>query len=196
MCRLIESIRYEGSNFHNLAYHQARVARAFKDQYKLTAPNITEWLHIAKRPAEGVYKCRIVYDAREHNIEYIPYTMPAIRSLKLVWCNNLSYSYKWENRNALMDALQHRGSCDDVLIVRDGFVTDTSYANVVFKQREKWYTPDSFLLAGTMRAYLLDKGLIEQRTIRVADLHRYESCRLINAMMAWNGNEIDIKSIF
>ena len=63
-----------------------------------------------------------------------------------------------------------RNDCDDILIVKRGMVTDSSYANIVFRRGKRWYTPWSALLKGTMRLNLLERNKIYEEEIRVEDL--------------------------
>jgi 4-amino-4-deoxychorismate lyase len=90
---------------------------------------------------------------------------------------------------------QQRGKSDDIIIVRNGFVTDASYANLIFRKGNEWFTPTTYLLAGTMRAFLLDSNRIKSTEICAEDLVNYESCKLINAMLDMNSQEIPISSI-
>jgi len=61
-------------------------------------------------------------------------------------------------------------------------VSDSFYANTAFWDGRAWSTPDTPLLAGTMRAYLLDQGLLREERIRPEDLGKFLKVRLINAM--------------
>ena len=88
-------------------------------------------------------------------IEFEPYVRPAVRSLKVVLSDSISYGYKSADRSALDHLFQLRGECDDILIVKKGCVTDSYYANVAFWDGKHWFTPDTPLLPGTMRASLL-----------------------------------------
>ena len=82
--------------------------------------------------------------------------------------------------------LQHRKGtvkCDEILIVRDGAITDTSYSNVAFFDGRKYVTPDTFLLNGTRRQYLLGTGVLTECRITPSDLGGFERVVLINAML-------------
>ena len=84
----------------------------------------------------------------------------------------------------------------DIIIVKNGFVTDSYYGNLLFFQNGKWYTPVSHLLSGVQRSVLLEQGLIEERTIHVRDLRKYEKVKIINAMLDLaSGPEIDIADV-
>jgi 4-amino-4-deoxychorismate lyase len=73
---------------------------------------------------------------------------------------------------------------DDVIIVRKGAVTDSSYCNLVFEDADgNLFTPSDALLSGTCRQRLLDEGIIREKTITLANLHEYEYVYFINAMM-------------
>ena len=76
-----------------------------------------------------------------------------------------------------------KSDCDDIIIIKDGFVTDASSSNLVFENKTGLYTPASYLLRGTKREYLLSKGLIEERIIKEDSLKEYDSIYLINAMV-------------
>lgn len=90
---------------------------------------------------------------------------------------------KYADRSALARLLQRRDDCDEILIVRDGAITDTSYSNVAFFDGRKYVTPDTFLLNGTRRQYLLGTGVLTERRITPSDLGGFERVVLINAML-------------
>ena len=97
-----------------------------------------------------------------------------------------------------MEALSARkGSCDDILIVKNGLVTDTSFSNVAFLDGSRWLTPEHPLLEGTKRAKLLEAGILAEADIRPEEIYRFKKVRLINAMMDWEDSyEIDAGKIF
>jgi 4-amino-4-deoxychorismate lyase len=115
--------------------------------------------------------------------------------LKIIVDNEISYAHKFEDRHELNALYSKRELCDDILIVKQGLITDTSYANIVFKESDHWVTPTSYLLAGTMRQNLLDKKIITEDEIRVTDLARFKKFKLINAMVGFDGPEIDVSNI-
>ncbi|MBL7877416.1 MAG: aminotransferase class IV [Cyclobacteriaceae bacterium] len=145
-------------------------------------------------PKAGLYKVRVVYNREVLNIDFTPYVPREVRSLRLIEMD-IDYSHKFENREMLTEALKKRADCDEIIIVNDGFITDSSIANLIFKKEDQWYTPDTFLLAGTMRACLLETGQLKTRKIHVEDLSQYQSCKLINAMIGKEGPEIPMNAI-
>ena len=71
-----------------------------------------------------------------------------------------------------------------MLIVRDGWVTDTSFTNVVFEDvGGGLYTPETCLLEGTRRQSLLDERRIQACPIRVEDIRYFRRVFLVNAMI-------------
>ncbi|WP_309546477.1 aminotransferase class IV [Hoylesella marshii] len=76
-----------------------------------------------------------------------------------------------------------KGVCDDVLIVRNGLLTDTSYTNIALYDGYQWFTPATPLLEGTMRASLLDSGMLIEKDILLSDLPHYQYIALFNAMI-------------
>ena len=146
---------------------------------------------------KGIVKCRIVYNKEIISIDFEPYKIRNIQHLAIVEDDTIEYRYKYLNRNAINDLLKYRKDCDDILIVKNSLVTDTSYTNVVFKDPHgKLYTPTSTLLTGTKRQRLLGADIIHEREILVSDISSYVGVYLINAMIDIEDNLfIDIHSI-
>ena len=136
----------------------------------------------------GMFKCRIVYDREILSIDYIPYTFRTINRLVVMVNNDIDYTYKWENRDELKKMMERKGEFDDILIVKNGMVTDVSSANVVFEDESGFYTPNTYLLNGTKRQSLLNRGIITEREIGVDDIYSYSKLYYINAMIDLEDN--------
>jgi 4-amino-4-deoxychorismate lyase len=186
MSRLIETIRVAEGKIENMEYHLKRM-RASIGSF--------DWDLNINVPANGLHKLRIVYDASRFEYTITPYTIKPIRSLKLVANDKIMYDHKYEERSALQEIFNQRKDCDDVLIVKNNVVTDASYANIIFKKGNDWITPDSFLLNGTMRQYLLDRNQVSEARITPADLAKYSHFKLINAMLRMDAPESEIVNI-
>ncbi len=197
MFRLIESIRLFNGKFHNLEFHQERMDRSLTDLYQtFKRIELTPLLGSLDFPRSGVYKCRVEYDHQSHRVEFVPYTFRSIKSLKKVESNSLSYEYKFSNRSGIDRLMKEKGNCDDILIIKNNFVCDCSYANIVFKKKNQWFTPKTYLLRGTMRESLLKAGRISELEIEVNDIQQFEKFKLINAMLGFDSPECDISNIF
>jgi 4-amino-4-deoxychorismate lyase len=196
MSRLIESIYLKDGEFRNVKYHQLRMESSSKELFGVSNDSTLEnKLQSSEYPESGLYKVRVIYDTEVKQIEFVPYLTKPVQSLKLISSDAISYAHKFENRQTLNELYQQRGKCDDIIIVRNGFVTDASYANPIFRKGDEWFTPATFLLPGTMRAFLLDSHRIKSTEIRVEDIVKYESCKLINAMLGMDAPEIPMSSI-
>ena len=109
--------------------------------------------------------------------------MKIIRSLRLVECGGIDYTYKYADRTALDNAMNRRGDCDNVVIVRDGMITDTSYTNIALYDGSRWLTPARPLLQGTALVRLLDEGRLISRDIKAGEVWDYSHIALFNSMI-------------
>jgi 4-amino-4-deoxychorismate lyase len=196
MSLLLESIYLNDGVFRNLSYHEARMRDSVQELYhEKISLRLVDLLFDMPVPSSGLFKTRILYDSEIRKVEYVSYVVRPVQSLKIIHDNSISYNYKFQDRSDLDNLFAQRDTADDILIVRNGLITDTSYANIIFKKGGRWLTPDSYLLNGTMRQSLLNAGLIEEIRIDVSDLKQYQSARLINSMLGMDGPEIPIDSI-
>jgi len=192
MSRFIETIQLLKGKLMNLDFHQERFERTRSEAMGLKKhPLLSEILQVPKGLEQGKLKCRVVYEKEILRIEYEPYLIQQVRSLKLVYPEFIEYGFKYEDRSELEKLFRLRKQCDDILIVKNNCITDSFYANVVLWNGVNWETPDTPLLPGTMRASLLKKGLITESRIWVDDLAGYQKLRLINAMLDLE-NTVDI----
>jgi 4-amino-4-deoxychorismate lyase len=183
----IETIKILDGAARNLSFHQSRFERTRSEVLGFKShPSLEQLIAIPDFASEGLFKCRILYDRKETHVEFHPYTKPVIRSLKLVTNDRISYAYKSADRSSLSALYNQKDPCDDILIVKQGYLTDSYYANVVFWDGKQWLTPDKPLLKGCMRAYLLENKIIIKAAVRVEDLSRFTSLKLINALNDWN----------
>jgi len=109
--------------------------------------------------------------------------------------NRISYEFKFQNRKTIDRLFEKREDCDDILIVKGGKVTDSSFANIVFRNGKDWVTPWSPLLKGTMRQKLIETNKIQPEKILEEDIKSFQTFKLINAMMEFDGPEIEVSNI-
>lgn len=196
MSLLLESIKLLNGEYQNIFFHEQRMNHSLKvvfgeDQWF----NLEEFVSQLERPVTGLFKCRIVYDDQLKDVQFIPYEPKPIKQLRLVEDNDITYDHKYVDRERIDKLYAQRRDCDDILIIKEGQVTDSSYANIVFKRNGKWFTPWSALLKGTMRQNLLEWNDIYEDDISVEDIKSFESFKLINAMLGFAGPEIDVSNI-
>jgi len=196
MSRFIETIRLLDGKFGNLIFHQLRMHRSIQEFYGADLSiDLKEVISSCPVPSYGLYKVKLVYDKRVQEVLVSPYSIKKVKKLKIVYDDSISYSHKFQVRDELNNLFEQRGNCDDIIIARNKFLTDASYANLVFGMSGKWFTPTTYLLNGTMRQQLLAEKIIHEKEITVHDLHRYEKVKLVNAMLQFDGPEIDVSQI-
>ena len=179
---LLETIRCEGSKLHHLEYHQKRVDRSRKELFGLE--NTLDLASALKAPDEKLYRCRVLYAKKIESVEYIPYTPKEIRTLKIV-PSEIDYHYKFADRSQLESLLRENPDADDLIIEKEGLITDTTIANIAFFDGKRWITPKKPLLEGTMRAYLIDQEFLQEEDIPSDWLERFEKVALMNAMLGF-----------
>ncbi len=138
----------------------------------------------------GKVKCRVIYDHEIRAITFEHYLPRIIRTLKIVHDNTIEYSYKLLDRSCF-ERLSKGIAQDDILIVKNGWITDISFANIILWDGLNWHTPANPLLAGTKRKLLIDSGFLQLAEIRPSDLELFKEVRIINAML----NPLDHPSI-
>ncbi len=177
-----ETIKVIDGKALHMAYHQKRYERVLSALGIKEAENLKE--HI-KAPEIGLYKCRLVYSSHSDNpitISYHSYKKREVSSLKLIFDNEISYALKSTFREELDALFSKRDGCDDVLIIKNLLVTDTTIANIAFYSNGQWITPKEPLLKGTTRERLLDEGKIVETEIKVSQLRSFSKVALLNAM--------------
>ncbi len=196
MFRLVESIKIADGYAWNIAYHEKRIARSLKHLFNI-APyfKIEEVIGELTSYKEDTYKCRVLYNEKFHGFTIDPYNKRKISSLKLVHSDTIDYRFKYENRDFLNELTNQKGNEDDVLIIKNGLLSDTSYANIALYDGNQWHTPSTPLLPGTKRAFLIETKQIIEKEISPNDLRNYQHVSLINAMMDLGDMEIPIKNI-
>ncbi len=184
MCLFIETIRIEDGKVYNLDYHIERFNRTRAAFWKGSIPIDLRAL-VSPQLLAGIYKCRVVYGREIEEITYVPYQMRDVSSLRLVVADTVDYTYKSTNREKLNALYAQRKMADDILIVKEGCLTDTSIANIALYDGHTWFTPARPLLRGTKRAELLDRKLIVEKDIPQISLKDYSHIMLFNAMIDW-----------
>ncbi len=166
--------------------------RARKALYpKRPTIKLKELLKDRQPPANGLYKLRLEYNEQLIKAEYIAYEPRPVASIKLMRAENLHYSRKYADRGAIDALFKDRGRVDDILMTKNGYLMDTSYANIALYDGYHWYTPSYPLLKGVRREKLLKEGTIRPAIIRDRDLANFKTLRLMNAMLRW-GEGADI----
>ena len=184
MCLLLESICVKDGKVRNLAFHQERMDRSRQILFHANDKCLlSDHLKAISIPSHGTFKIRVLYNEEITHIECHPYTIRLQESFQLIEDAALSYAMKYVDRSAF-DEWQQRYPGKEIIITQNGFITDATYANLAFYDGKDWLTPQTFLLEGTMRQSLIEKGMLKPCSIRREDLQYYKGFKLINAMMS------------
>lgn len=165
-----------------LDYHYRRMSNTCKTFYnkELSFECLSEGL--ASCSKEVLYKCRIVYGEKIESVTYTEYHPKQVNTVQFVYDDAIEYSYKYLDRSALTKLVENRGT-DDIIIVKNGYITDSSFCNLIFEDAEgQKFTPKEALLKGTYREWLLKYGIVEEVSIRKEDVYRYKYVYFVNAM--------------
>jgi len=194
MSLLIETISCIDGKLQNLFWHTARVNKSRSILF-----NTTDKLSLEKTPLpdfvqKGKWKCRILYEQKINGVSFEPYVAKEIKTLKLVE-SNIEYCHKYEDRTIIDDLYQQRGDADEIIIIKEGLVTDSSIANILLFDGFDWVTPEAPLLEGTMRAELISKQVVTPKKVLQNELFNYQKLMLVNAMNPFDENRtLDIQT--
>ncbi len=197
MCLLNESLKITDGKIENLFFHNRRLNTSRNKLFGSTdIIDLTDHISITEENSEGIFKCRIIYSEKIESVEYLPYVKRDIKSLRLLRCDDIDYSLKYADREKLENLLEKRRGCDDIITVKNGFLTDTSFSNIALFNGQEWLTPARPLLAGTKREKLITEGILKEDGIRPDDIGRFQKISLINAMVDLGELEISTSEIF
>ena len=180
MSKFLETIKAQDGEIYNLTYHQKRYESVLEDLDNSEVKDLKKYLF---PPKNGLYRCRVVYDEKNIDVEYIKYKKREVTKLKLVYDDEIVYEIKSTNRKNLEKLFFKKDDADDIIIVKNNFITDTSIANIALYDGENWHTPKQVLLKGTTRERLLHDGKLMLKDINVKDIYKYEKVALLNAMI-------------
>ncbi len=182
MSLLFETIKVFDKKAYNLKYHQIRMQKSIKRIFnKKRSFNLQK---LITPPSRDFYRCKIIYSDKIEDISFYEYYPRKIESFKLIK-SDIEYNYKFLNREEIDELFLQRGSCDEIIIVRNGKITDTSIANIAFFDSRRWITPKSPLLKGTTRARLLEKKKILARDIYIEEIKFMEKIAVMNALIGF-----------
>lgn len=190
MCQFIESICCIDGLVFNLEEHQKRINRTFAKFFN-DEPFLLSDLFTGL-PQLGKYKCRVIYNQTANSIEFVPYVHKKIDTLKIIHADDLDYDFKYFDRTGLDKLFSKRKDADDIIIIKNGYITDSSYANLAFFDGNKWFTPSNPLLKGTKREKYLKESILVEKDILINDINKYEKVSLINAMLDLSEVEVSI----
>ncbi|PNE29491.1 hypothetical protein BHU09_01375 [Tannerella sp. oral taxon 808] len=180
----LETIRIQDGHAHHMADHIERMRRTAL-HFGFTAPTLPADLDalVPHTLRTGIVRCRIVYGHTLRELTFTPYRRRRLERLIAVDAGAMDYAFKYADRSPLERPNIPLSKADELLFIRGGYVTDTSYTNLILRRGDELLTPDTFLLDGTCRRRLLRTAQVRIATIRLSDLSAYDELLLVNAMM-------------
>jgi len=184
LLNILETIKVENAEVFNIEYHQKRFDRTRFELFN--SKNSIDLLSLLDIPKKGLFRCRVVYSKDIQSIEYIPYKPKVITTLKVI-SSNICYDYKYLNRDELNTLLSQNSKFDEIIIEKNGYLSDTTISNIAFydDNYKQWFTPTNPLLKGTMREKLLNNGFLKSKNIQSSEISSYKKVALMNAMIGF-----------
>ena len=176
-----ETIKVLNGCIMNFDLHMARLTKTV-DYFFPQCPLPVLSIAVPSECRNGLYRCRVTYSQKIENIEFIQYVRRRITTLALIDGSTVNYGWKFCDRSKL-EALKEASGHDEVIIVKNGAITDTTFSNLVFENAAGLFTPTTVLLPGTQRSKLINEKIVRETTITVNDLCKYRRVFLINAML-------------
>ena len=171
-----ETIKCEDNEIFNLDYHNKRVANTIGLNI-----NLQEYVY---PPTNELLRCKVIYNKNEiTNVLYFPYVKREIKSFKILFDDKVEYSKKYVNREKLDELFLKKENCDEIIIVKNSIVTDTSIANIAIYYENSWVTSKNCLLKGTTRDRLIEEKKLIEKDISLEMLKNTSHIALMNAMI-------------
>lgn len=176
-----ETIKCEDEDIYNIHYHNKRVSNTISKNLDLN-----EYIY---PPNEKLLKCKVIYNEEGiKEVSFQEYTKREINSFKLIYDDTIEYSKKSVERKDINKLFEKKENADEIIIIKNNLVTDTSIANIAIYDGTSWLTPKKPLLYGTTRARFLENKELIEANITVDMLLKSKRIALLNAMI-----DMDIK---
>lgn len=177
-----ETFKLLNSELCNTEFHLERVRKTQAAFFPEGRFDINEVYDALSDYPEGLFKVRVNYDSAITDIRADLYEIQPHRKVGFLDIGDFDYSFKFADRSFFRESLERYPDCDDILFLKDGCLTDTTYCNLALFDGNEWVTPATFLLPGTKRAALIHSGALREASVTLQDLPGFEALAFINAM--------------
>ncbi|GAA3165025.1 aminodeoxychorismate synthase component I [Blastococcus jejuensis] len=196
-CELLETLAYTpGEGLRNLDRHLARLADSA--EYFGHPCNLAEIRRAvdAALPDRGEPARVRIRLSRRGRVSVDIGTLPAASRVPVclaiddlpVDSASVWLAHKTSRRDVYEDrAACHPGADDVVLVNERGEVTETTVANLAIRIDGCWWTPpvSAGCLPGVERARLLEREVLQERALSIADLHDATGLAVVNSLRGW-----------
>lgn len=177
--KYFETIKCEDFEIFNLEYHNKRVANTIGLNL-----NLQEYVYPI---SNELLRCKVIYDKEGIvDVLYFPYKKREIKSFKIIFDDQIEYSKKYFDRTQLDELFSKRENCDEVIILKNGIVTDTSIANIAIFYENTWISSKNCLLKGTTKARFIEEKKLIEKDITLEMLKNASKLALMNAMIGFD----------
>lgn len=179
MEKYFETIKCDDFEVYNLDYHEKRIARTIGLNI-----NLQDYIY---PPSSELLRCKLIYDeSGVLSVDFFPYKKREIKTFKIIHCDNIEYSKKYLDRTSLDELYSKREECDEIIIVKNGIVTDTSIANIAILLDNQWLISKNSLLEGSTKARLIENRELIEKNITLDMLKSASKIALLNAMIEFD----------
>jgi len=180
--QFFETLKVTKGEIQNLTYHNKRLNQTIKSNFGSDA-KIDLQAHIQQEDF-GLERCKVIYSDRINSIQFFPLIPRIFHSFKLIK-TDITYNFKNVDREDIISLQEQKGTCDDIIMIKEGLLTDTSIANIAIYDGKQWITPKSPLLKGTFRAMMLEKQLLLEKDVKIKDIKNAQGFALMNALLGF-----------
>ena len=174
--KYFETIKCDDYEVFNISFHEKRISNTIGMNF-----NLNEYVY---PPSNKLLRCKLIYDeSGVLDVQYFPYKKRTIKTFKIIFDDEIDYSKKYLNRESLDNLFEKKDNSDEIIIVKNGLITDTSIANIAIFDGDNWLTPKKPLLFGTTRNRLIKSGDIIEKDIDVDMLKNAQRLAIMNAMI-------------
>jgi 4-amino-4-deoxychorismate lyase len=182
MSLFFETLLIKDKKINNLTYHNARLNSTIKQNFNIDSKlDLANFIDIKE---DIDLRCKVIYDTSIKDIQYSPLKKRLFKSFKLIE-SDIVYDFKYLDRSKLDKLYKEKGDCDDIIIVKNNFITDTTIANIAYFDGKDWITPKTPLLRGSMRAYMLENKLILEKDVKIEDIKKAKKIAIMNAIIGF-----------
>jgi len=182
MSLFFETMLFDGKKIRNLEFHNQRANKTIRENFKKDSDlDLSTALVI---PPKEPCRVKIIYSDIVQKIEYHPLLQREWKSFKII-DSDIEYPYKYLDRSNIEKLYAKKEDCDEIIIVKDDLLRDSSIANIAIFDGQRWITPKLPLLKGTMRESLLKKQIILEKDVKIEDLNNAKKIALLNAIIGF-----------